>query len=74
MLPDAGSVCGSGQVLPECIGNMQVVFATTVIGWVVSLAGLITQPFKQRWYTKDRNNLEYVSRVLTHQTTGHENA
>ena len=44
--------------------NMQVVFATTVIGLVVSATGLITQQFKQRWYAKDVHNLEYVSSVL----------
>ena len=44
--------------------NMQVVFATTVIGLVVSAAGLITQQFKQRWYAKDEHNLDYISSVL----------
>ena len=47
--------------------NMQVVFATTVIGLVVSAAGLITQQFKQRWYAKDVYNLEYVARVMQKQ-------
>lgn len=45
--------------------NMQVVFATTVVGLVVSSIGLITLQFKQRWYSKDVNNLDYVSRILT---------
>lgn len=45
--------------------NMQVVFATTVVGLVVSAIGLVTLQFKQRWYTKDVNNLDYVSRLLT---------
>lgn len=45
--------------------NMQVVFATTVVGLVVSAIGLVTLQFKQRWYAKDVNNLDYVSRVLT---------
>jgi biopolymer transport protein ExbB/TolQ len=44
--------------------NMQVVFATTVIGLVVSAIGLITLQFKQRWYARDVNNLDYVSRIL----------
>jgi biopolymer transport protein ExbB/TolQ len=43
--------------------NMQVVFATTVIGLVVSAVGLVTLQFKQRWYAKDIANLEYVSRL-----------
>ncbi len=44
--------------------NMQVVFATTVVGLVVSAIGLVTLQFKQRWYAKDVNNLDYVARVL----------
>ena len=44
--------------------NMQVVFATTVVGLVVSAVGLITLQYKQRWYGKDTNNLDYVSRIL----------
>jgi biopolymer transport protein ExbB/TolQ len=43
--------------------NMQVVFATTVIGLVVSAVGLVTLQFKQRWYAKDVNNLDYVARI-----------
>ena len=45
--------------------NMQVVFATTVVGLVISAVGLITLQFKQRWYAKDVNNLDYISRVMT---------
>lgn len=45
--------------------NMQVVFATTVVGLVVSAIGLVTLQTKQRWYAKDVNNLDYVSRILT---------
>ena len=52
--------------------NMQVVFATTVVGLVISAVGLISMQFKQRWYAKDVNNLDYVSRVLN-ETTGESN-
>ena len=44
--------------------NMQVVFATTVVGLVISAVGIITLQFKNRWYAKDINNLDYVSRIL----------
>lgn len=44
--------------------NMQVVFATTVVGLVISAVGIVTLLFKQRWFAKDVNNLDYVSRVL----------
>ena len=47
--------------------NMQVVFATTVVGLVISLVGLITLQYKQRWYTKDVALLEYVSSLLVEQ-------
>lgn len=45
--------------------NMQVVFATTVVGLVVSAVGLVTLQYKQCWYAKDVNNLDYVARILT---------
>ncbi|MDO4789554.1 MAG: MotA/TolQ/ExbB proton channel family protein [Porphyromonas sp.] len=44
--------------------NMQVVFATTVVGLVISIVGLLTQQIKGRWYSKEVNQLEYVSRIL----------
>lgn len=51
--------------------NMQVVFATTVVGLVVSAVGLVTLQTKQRWYAKDVNNFDYVSRILTEQNSNH---
>ncbi len=47
--------------------NMQVVFATTVVGLVISIVGLVTLQFKQRWYAQDIYNLEYVSKTLMKQ-------
>ncbi len=44
--------------------NMQVVFATTVVGLLISAVGLSTMQLKQRWYAKDINNLDYISRVM----------
>ena len=52
--------------------KMQVVFATTVVGLVISAVGLISMQFKQRWYAKDVNTLDNVSRVLN-ETTGESN-
>lgn len=40
--------------------NMQIVFATTVVGLVISLVGLVTQQYKQRWYAQEANVLELV--------------
>lgn len=44
--------------------NMQIVFATTVVGLVISLAGLVTQQYKQRWYALDMARLEYIGAQL----------
>lgn len=43
--------------------NMQIVFATTVIGLVISMIGLVTQQIKQRWYAQESNNLYYISQI-----------
>jgi biopolymer transport protein ExbB/TolQ len=40
--------------------NMQVAFATTVVGLVVGAIGYFTLQVKQRWYNEDFNNLEFV--------------
>lgn len=45
--------------------NMQVAFATTVIGVFVGAIGFITQQVKQRWYADDMNTLEYIAATLT---------
>lgn len=41
--------------------NMQVAFATTVVGLVVSAIGFITQNNKERWYVLDLSILEFVA-------------
>ena len=40
--------------------NMQVAFATTVVGMVIAAIGVITLQVKQRWYARDMNDLEYI--------------
>lgn len=49
--------------------NMQVVFATTVVGLVISGVGLVSLQLKQRWYAQEVNNLDYVSRKLIEKNT-----
>lgn len=44
--------------------NMQVTFATTVIGLVAGAIGFLTQQVKQRWYLQDMTNLECLVEVL----------
>lgn len=41
--------------------NMQVAFATTVVGLTVSAIGFVTQQYKERWAFKDLTILEYIS-------------
>lgn len=44
--------------------NMQVAFATTVVGLFSSSIGFITYQVKQRWYVQDLANLEFISEIL----------
>ncbi|MBO4741354.1 MAG: MotA/TolQ/ExbB proton channel family protein [Bacteroidales bacterium] len=44
--------------------NMQVAFATTVVGLFSSAIGFATLQIKQRWYVQDLNNIEYFAQLL----------
>ena len=44
--------------------NMQISFATTVVGLVAGAVGFLTQQVKQRWYLQDMTNLEFLSELL----------
>ncbi len=44
--------------------NMQVAFATTVVGLVVSAIGFLTQQVKERWAVKNLTMLEYLAEVV----------
>lgn len=44
--------------------NMQIAFATTVVGLVAGAIGFITQQTKQRWYLQDMTNLEFLAELL----------
>lgn len=44
--------------------NMQVAFATTVVGLVVSAIGFLTQQVKERWAVKNITMLEYLAEVV----------
>lgn len=48
--------------------NMQVAFATTVVGLFAAAVGFITQQVKQRWYLQDLANLEFVAELLNSKT------
>ena len=44
--------------------NMQVAFATTVIGLFSAAVGFIVLQTKQRWYRRDLNTLEFVANLI----------
>lgn len=48
--------------------NMQVAFATTVVGLFASAIGVITLQIKQRWYVRDMGNLEFLADLLNEKT------
>lgn len=45
--------------------NMQVAFATTVVGLFDAAIGFITQQTKQRWYKRNLSSLEFVSQFIS---------
>ena len=45
--------------------NMQVAFATTVVGLFSAAIGFITGQVKKRWYQQDRVNLQFLADLLT---------
>lgn len=45
--------------------NMQVAFATTVVGMLVAAIGVATLQVKQRWYARESNDLEFIAQKLS---------
>lgn len=50
--------------------NMQVAFATTVVGLFSAAIGFVTQQVKQRWYLKEMTDLEFVAELLNETPVG----
>ncbi|MCS3222710.1 MotA/TolQ/ExbB proton channel family protein [Bacteroides fragilis] len=48
--------------------NMQVAFATTVVGMVIAAIGVVTLQIRQRWYAREINDLKFISKTLIHGT------
>ncbi|MFR9580464.1 MAG: MotA/TolQ/ExbB proton channel family protein [Rikenellaceae bacterium] len=44
--------------------NMQVAFATTVVGIIIGAVGFVTLQVKQRWVIEDLNALDYIVESL----------
>lgn len=49
--------------------NMQIAFATTVVGLVAGAVGFLTQQVKQRWYLQDMTNLDLSPSYSTKRET-----
>ena len=47
--------------------NMQVAFATTVVGMAVAAIGLVTLQMNKRFYARSFNDLDFVFRKITEQ-------
>ena len=47
--------------------NMQVAFATTVVGMLIAAIGVVTLQVKQRWFARELNDLEFLSSKLRHE-------
>lgn len=44
--------------------NMQVAFATTVVGLFSAAVGFVVLQCKQRWYRRDLNTLEFIAQLV----------
>jgi len=53
--------------------NMQVAFATTVIGLLIGAVGFVINQVKRRWYASDINDLDFVLELLKESTDSKEN-
>ena len=52
--------------------NMQVAFATTVVGIIIGAVGFITLQVKQRWMADDMNILGFMVETLKKEQDAHE--
>ncbi len=53
--------------ISSMVYNMQVAFSTTVVGLIIAVVGILTLQVKQRWFSLEMNNLDYVDKVLHHE-------
>ncbi len=85
MLAKMGPMCGLMGTLipmgPALVGlstgdiasmayNMQVAFATTVVGLFSSAVGFAVQQVKRRWYVEEMNQLVFVAELLKEKHSG----
>ena len=70
LIPMGPALAGlaSGDIA-SMVYNMQIAFATTVVGLVAGAVGFLTQQVKQRWYLQDMTNLEFIAELLNENRT-----
>ena len=73
LIPMGPALAGlaSGDIASRAY-NMQIAFATTVVGLVAGAVGFLTQQVKQRWYLQDMTNLEFISELLNDKRSIHK--
>lgn len=54
--------------------NMQVAFATTVVGLFSGAVGVVTLQVKKRWHMQELTQLEFLAELLTSENSVHETA
>ncbi|OFO72993.1 hypothetical protein HMPREF2983_06665 [Prevotella sp. HMSC077E09] len=54
--------------------NMQVAFATTVVGLFSGAVGVVTLQVKKRWHMQELTQLEFLAELLTSENPVHETA
>ena len=54
--------------------NMQVAFATTVVGLFSGAVGVVTLQVKKRWHMQELTQLEFLAELLTSENLAHETA
>ena len=52
--------------------NMQVAFATTVVGLFSGAVGVVTLQVKKRWHMQELTQLEFLAELLTSENPAHE--
>ena len=54
--------------IEQLANNLVVAFTTTVVGLLIGAVSMVVATVRQRWYTEDMNDMEYVAEKLLKQT------
>ena len=64
LIPMGPALVGLSSGIASMAYNMQVAFATTVIGLFAGGIGFVVKAVKQRWYRRDMGMLNYIADML----------